>query len=138
MVWNWPHLTKHDPVRFSVGWPWIKSIYSFECMCTIRSSLKKGQWRSCLKGLQRLQAVWSVPWSSVAVSFMWDLDGPGWTVFVTLSSMTSIVPSFLCENKPNTTERGAAEVMFEGVTEITWNFEVLWAYTLEKNAVVQS
>ena len=27
-------------------------------------------------------------------------------------------PSFLCENKLNTTERGAAEVMFERVTEI--------------------
>ena len=27
-------------------------------------------------------------------------------------------PPFLCENKLNTTERGAAEVMFEKVTEI--------------------
>ena len=36
-------------------------------------------------------------------------------------------PSFLCENKLNTTERGAAEVMFERVTEIE-NFALNRSY----------
>ena len=45
--------------------------------------------------------------------------------FATLSNMTSAAPFFLCEIKLNTTERGAPEVIFEKVIQITsfyyWN-----------------
>ena len=40
-------------------------------------------------------------------------------------------PYFLCENKLNTTEGGAAEVMFERVTEITLSDNFRSAYYIE-------
>ena len=52
-------------------------------------------------------------------------------ISLTLSNMISAVPSFFpsfhCENKLNTTERGAAEVIFERVTEIE-NFALNRSY----------
>ena len=54
-------------------------------------------------------------------------------ISVPLLNMTQAAPSFLCDNKLNTTERSAADVMFKRGTEIILSWHVHFHRPVSQN-----